>query len=600
MHEAPGHPTPNVSSAHGRSGTAARRARLAVVVVCGLVAGVLVALSLVPYERLKEHVDAFTVDRDAGVTRDEFADIVLRLRLLAVGFGALAVGLVAFGAAVDRVVSEVARSWWTSVRGAPQLLRTRLTGESAAYLAAGAVILVTAIALRVAYLDVPLRYDEATTYNNFVSKPLHVALANYATPNNHLLHTFLAKLSVAAFGSAEWAIRLPALLAGVALVPATFAYARVVFGRAAALLAAAIVASSSTLVEYSTNARGYTLVALATLLVLLAATRAVERDSVGAWAAVSVAGALGLYAVPVMVYPLGGAVLWIVASGLLAERPLHPILRHLAGAVVGATTLTLILYAPVYAASGIRSVTANEFVEPRTVTELVDLFPGHVSDTVATWTRDLPLVAAIVLGLGLAAGLVLTPWISRFRVPVLLTIAVWSAALLAVQRVVPYTRVWLFLVPLVAVTVAGFYGWLLERRQWGVRAGSVLAVAVALAGSLLVLEADSVRTSRETGALLDAPAIARFLADRVEPGDRIVATGSDTILEYYLGREGVAANALLYDDEPRDRTFIVVNTLGGQTLDDLLPQVGDPGETGAAQLLTSFDSGQVYLVKRPA
>jgi hypothetical protein len=234
------------------------------------------------------------------------------------------------------------------------------------------------------------------------------------------------------------------------------------------------------------------------------------------------------------------------------------------------------------------------------VSELVDLFPGHVSDTVATWTRDLPLIAAVVLGLGLAAGLVLTPWISRFGIPVLLTIALWSAAVLAAQRVVPYTRVWLFLVPLVAGTVAGLYGWLLERHRWGVRAASVLAVAVALTGSLLVLEADSVRTSRETGALLDAPAIARFLADRVEPGDRIVATGSDTILEYYLGREGISANAFLYDDEPRDRTFVVVNTLGGQTIDDLLPQVGGAGETGPALLLTSFDSGRVYLVERPA
>jgi len=87
---------------------------------------------------------------------------------------------------------------------------------------------------------------------------------------------------------------------------------------------------------------------------------------------------------------------------------------------------------------------------------------------------------------------------------------------------------------------------------------------------------------------------------QVEPGDRILATGSDTILEYYLGREGVEANALLYDEEPRDRTFVVVNTLGGQTVDDLLPQLGDLDELVPPVLLTSFDSGQVYLVERPA
>ena len=566
----------------------------------GLAAAGLIAFSLVPYERLKDHVDAFTVDRDADVSREEFAAIVWRLRVLAVGLGALAASLTVFGRRVDPVAAGAARSWWASVRKAPHALRSWIAGEAGGYLVAGASIVVVAVAIRVAYLDVPLRYDEATTYNNFISKPLHVALANYATPNNHLLHTFLAKVSVGVFGSAEWAIRLPALLAGSALVPATFALARAYYGRAAALLAAALVAASSTLVEYSTNARGYTLVALATVLVFLAAARALETDSIGAWAAIAVGGALGLYAVPIMVYPLGGALLWLLVAGAVEQRRLWPLLLRLGGTALAAAILALLLYAPVYAASGVRSVTANEFVEPRTWSTLLDLVPEHVSDTVGTWTRDIPLVAALVLGLGLLAGLVATPWISGFRVPTLLTVAAWSLVVLAVQRVVPYTRVWLFLVPLVAVTVAGFYGWLLERRTWGARAAPALAVAAALAGSLLVLCADSVRESRETGALLDAPAIAAFLAAELETDDRILATGSDTILEYYLGREGVDANPLLYTDEPRARTFVVVNVLGGQTIDDMLGQLQSPEELGEPKLLTSFQSGRVYLVERPA
>ena len=598
MHEAPGHATPNVNPSSGQ-GVAARRARLVVVALTGLGATALVALSLVPYERLKEHVDAFTVDRDADVSRAEFDAIVWRLRVLAVGFGALVAALVVFGRSIDRVVDVVARSWWRSIGSAPHALRGWVEREQGTYLAAGVAILVTGVAIRVAYLDVPLRYDEATTYNNFVSQPLHVALANYATPNNHLLHTFLAKISVAVFGPEPWAIRLPALLAGIALVPATFALTRLYYGRVAALLAAALVATSSTLVEYSTNARGYTLAALATVIVFLAGARALERDSVGAWAAVALVGALGLYAVPIMVYPLGGAVLWILVSGLLAARPVRPRLERLGATTLATAVLTLVLYAPVYAASGVRSVTANEFVEPRTWNTLVDLFPEHVSDTIGTWTRDLPLLASLLLGVGLYAGLVLTPRISRFPVPVLLPVVAWSAIVLAAQRVVPYTRVWLFLVPLAAVTTAGFYGWLLERRPWGVRAAPALAAAVAIAGSLLVLSTDSVRESRETGALLDAPEIVAYLAERVDGEDRILATGSDTILEYYLERDGIDAGALLYTDRRSARTYVVVNTLGGQTIDDLLAQLDD-AEAGPPELLRSFESGRVYLVERPA
>jgi hypothetical protein len=208
-------------------------------------------------------------------------------------------------------------------------------------------------------------------------------------------------------------------------------------------------------------------------------------------------------------------------------------------------------------------------------------------------------VASIALGLGLLVGLAATPWISRFRVPVLLTVAAWAVAVLLLQRVVPYTRVWLFLVPLVAATTAGFYGWALERRPWATRAGPAIAVAVAVGGSLLVLSADSVRESRETGALLDAPAIADFLAERVEPEDRILATGSDTILEYYLERDGIDAGPLLYATEPSARTYVVVNVLGGQTIDDLLRELDGTSELGTPELLRSFESGSVYLVARP-
>jgi hypothetical protein len=575
-------------------------ARLVLTAAAAIIAVALVALSLVPYDQLKEHVDAFTVDRDADVSREEFDSIVWRLRVLALGLGALAASLLVFGGPFDRVTDSVARAWWSALRAVPGSLRGWSARERAYDLAAIAAIVVAAVAVRIAYLDVPLRYDEATTYNNFVSKPLYVALANYATPNNHLLHTFLAKVSVAVLGNEPWSIRLPALLAGIALVPATFAFARAYYGRVAALLAAALVATSSTLVEYSTNARGYTLVALATVLVFIAGARAVERDSVGAWAVVAVVGALGLYAVPIMVYPLGGAFLWILVSGRLGAHPFRPLLTHLGVTVLVTTILTLLLYTPVYAASGVRSVTANEFVEPRTWRTLVDLFPEHVSDTVETWTRDLPLVAAILLGVGLLAGVVATPWIGRLRVPVLLTVAAWAVLVLAVQRVVPYTRVWLFLVPLAAATTAGFYGWLLERRPWGRGVGAAVAAVIAVGGSLLVLSADSVRESRETGALLDAPAIAAFLAGRLEPEDRLLATGSDTILEYYLGREGLDARPLLYTEEPRARTFVVVNTLGGQTIDELLPQLDDVGGLGPPELLRSFGSGRVYLVERPA
>lgn len=553
------------------------------------------ALSLVPYEQLKGHLDPLTVDRNADVSRTEFDAIVLRLRVLAAGFGALGLCLIVLGRTIDRVVTAVAHSWATSVRHAPGALGRWLADEPPASLAALGAVVMVAVAVRVAFLDVPLRYDEATTYNNFVSKPLYVALANYATPNNHLLHTLLAKVSVTALGGSEWAIRLPALVAGLALVPATFALGRILYGRSTALLAAALVASSSTLVEYSTNARGYTTVALCTVVAFLAASRIVEGESPGAWGVLVVAGALGLYAVPIMVYPLGGVLVWIVVSALAAGRPLHTLLRPLGGAVLAVAILTLVLYAPVYAASGIRSVTSNEFVEPRSLGTVLDLLPEHAWDTLRTWTRDLPIVASIVLAAGLVGGLALTPIVSRFPVPPLLAVLAWTMPVLLAQRVIPFTRVWLFAVPIAAITAAGFFAWLLERVSWRRVLVPATAALLSVGAAWAVLEAGSVRASRETGALLDAPAVASFLAREVEPGDRIFARGSDTILEYYLGRRGVDARSHLYTSDPRARTFLVVNVLGGQVLEHDFPELDRT--LGPPRLLKSYPSALVYLAE---
>ena len=60
-----------------------------------------------------------------------------------------------------------------------------------------------------------MRFDEAFTFLRFASQPLLEGLTTYAEPNNHLFHTLLVHISTSLFGDQPWAIRLPALLAGV-------------------------------------------------------------------------------------------------------------------------------------------------------------------------------------------------------------------------------------------------------------------------------------------------------------------------------------------------------------------------------------------------
>jgi hypothetical protein len=132
-------------------------------------------------------------------------------------------------------------------------------------LVAMAGLMMIAALVRWPYLDQPMRYDESHTYLNYASQPWYVAIAKYDAPNNHILHTLAVRASARLLGDSPFAIRLPAFLAGVLLAPACYLLGVAVRGRAAGALAGLTVAAWSPLVEFSTNARGYTLVCLFTV-----------------------------------------------------------------------------------------------------------------------------------------------------------------------------------------------------------------------------------------------------------------------------------------------------------------------------------------------
>ena len=65
-----------------------------------------------------------------------------------------------------------------------------------------------------------MQLDEAYTYNEYASKPVLDGLSWYTLPNNHLLNTLLIHVSTVVLGNAPWVVRLAALAAGLGLIPA--------------------------------------------------------------------------------------------------------------------------------------------------------------------------------------------------------------------------------------------------------------------------------------------------------------------------------------------------------------------------------------------
>lgn len=164
-------------------------------------------------------------------------------------------------------------------------------GERAALLG----LLAIATGLRVYKLDAPLWFDEVMTLIHYVRLPLGELIADYSSFNNHLFYSLQAKLAVAVFGEAPWALRLPAMIFGVASIWALWRLARTALGPAESLLAAALMAISYHHIWFSQNARGYTELMFWCLAALIIFIDAAGARSWRAWAAFGAVLAAAMY-----------------------------------------------------------------------------------------------------------------------------------------------------------------------------------------------------------------------------------------------------------------------------------------------------------------
>ena len=100
------------------------------------------------------------------------------------------------------------------------------TRGATAYLLLTGFVAVTVCAYLVARaVNVPLTYDEASSFLRYV-RDEPATLFDFATATNHLLSSLLSRLTSAAFGSAPWALRLPNVLAGLGYLVCAVAIAR--------------------------------------------------------------------------------------------------------------------------------------------------------------------------------------------------------------------------------------------------------------------------------------------------------------------------------------------------------------------------------------
>lgn len=457
-------------------------------------------------------------------------------------------------------------------------------------------LVIAAVAIRVAFLFQPMRYDEAFGFLYFVSKPFIVGISFYSFPNNHVLHTALVHLAFLAFGNHPWALRLPALIFGVACVPFSYLAVRQIYNRYAALLVMAIVASSNIMIVFSTNARGYSMVCCFFLMLLWVACQLLCQERISLWLIFVVVAALGFYAIPIMLYPFGVVVAWLFVSALKCQDvDRHRFVLRLLLASAAALVLSATLYLPVIVVSGAKSLVSNKFVASHDLHYVIQELPASILSTWRGWNENMQ----VVLSLGLLAAFVLG-WFfigqaDKFPVPVVLPGMAWIAMALLAQRVVPFERVWLFLLPLyfgMAASVLVYFG---RRVSAPLKISpdilfSIMAVALFLNCGALLLANNYVYASNEGR---DSEALTEFLNGYLTSGDRVIAQlPNDLPLQYYFAYHGLSDTYLFGDVRCSQRIVVPLST--GQTLGGALDGLDGLGQP---ELLRRVGGTDVYVLR---
>ncbi len=451
-----------------------------------------------------------------------------------------------------------------------------LDGDAVHRWAVAALVLVGA-ALRIAYITQPMAYMESLTYIAFSSRPLAVGLSHYTWPNNQLLNTLLSHLSSGLLGNEPWAIRLPALVFGILLLPAVYLAGRRLYDKHAGLLALALTVPASQLIGFSAQARGYTMQAFFFLTLILCAASLLREERFLAWAGFVLSAVLGFYAVPTMLYFFPPVYFWFAWSGLRAapREKRKGFARRCLLAGAAAVFLVLLSYLPVILTTGLSSITSNQYVASQGTGSFLSGLPGNCFDMWSSWNVVFTTPVALLFLGGFAVAVALNRRVSRYPVNLPFMVMAWCLLLMCAQRALPFVRNWMPLAPLyyIAASAGLIYagksaaGWLRRRRSFKARlnaaAGSLLALALALALAALAVTAQTAYQKDEMGrytrnTFRDAEEVALFLRDKLGEGD-VVFSDTDYIavpLQYYFIKYGIPLEHLVVnvprvEDYPR-------------------------------------------------
>ncbi|MFZ1686537.1 MAG: glycosyltransferase family 39 protein, partial [Flavobacteriales bacterium] len=452
------------------------------------------------------------------------------------------------------------------------------------------------VVLRIVQMGAPVIYDEAFTYTYYASRPLTVLLSDYSYSNNHILHTVLVKLSTSVFGVGLWQLRLPALLAGIAVMPLFYLFVRAMFNRYIALMALALVAASGGLIEYSALGRGYSMTWFFLVAALLAGRHFVKTNNSASAVMVGICCALGLWSVPTMIYGVIMIYIWLMLYlGGKYETTLRQRVMKLVLSALVFVLVTALCYSPVLIAHGLPHLLNHP--------ELGDATWANFTYTQQDKSFDLWIYIVDTSSAWIAfagfAGIVHAAFVtSKFR-KLFFAMVVGCVPLVILQMTVAPPRAWNWLLFVFHLSSAIALFYLLKFIQDKIAPGFTKRRRTVIMAVLLLVVTGSLSMlalPRKSGLprYPEAADAAAYLKTVLEPGNLVLMEFPwEAPIEFHCIAAGIDRSRLHVPGrslpKPGTRLFLLVSPANGQTTQSVLEHAAiHPGRAAVSAKLKDW------------
>jgi hypothetical protein len=541
----------------------------------------LLIISFIPYELIKPMVDSLNY---TGTVRffDKFyfEQMVLRIRILSLFLVFSTLILISNKAYFAPAISN----YLLSLRYSASINKCTLFSfieyfiEDKFHLFAFVLILTVGIIVRIFFLWQPIRGDEAGTFLYYASKPFYIGISSYYTPNNHIFHTLLVHASTQFFGNSVWSIRLPALIAGILLIPISYLFFSYISDKHIAIIASAFISSSSYLIEYSTSARGYTIITLDYLILLAIGYYLVKNTSANTciWLLFRMVAALGLFTIPIMLIPLIAVLLWMILfTHLFNSNVKYIFYKILLNDLLIIIILTLFLYLPSILVSGTDSIFANSFIAPKSISYIILNLPKTLRSTWTLWNRDNISYICYIQLLGLCS-FIFYKFHNKLAI-VLLCVAnlISIIVVILLKRVLLDPRIIIYLIPIYAFMTSLGLATIIKRFGLKIFNNSIMIAIISIVITLIlcinVMQQKTILYSKEGAPFPEAKNIAVFFKQYIiENKSVVIISGYQEPLLYYFITNGIPLKYLLFKTISSERIILVTNSMHSEDIKSIL------------------------------